>query len=636
MPTLLQQLDLLRAERDYERDEFRRETETYGIRRKVKRGDCWFPARLGRSYYNAMNRLVVEIYRDHSEDVEHNFEYGRTVQFFQADAVEQLSYASFTGVVSYAESERMVVVLPDESALSRLVAYERWGVQLGFDETSYQLMTTALQRTMAAKDGSLAHLRNLVHGSEKPAFGALPSTLRWPWLNESQQEAVRRILVAHDVMVVHGPPGTGKTTTLVEAVSEVLRRETQVLVCAQSNMAVDWISEQLSDRGLSVLRLGNPTRVTDKMLSFTYERRFENHPSYSTLWAIRRTIRQLYDQSHSRRSESFHQKVARLREKADELEWKIRTELFDTSRVIACTLAGSASPLLQATHFHTLFVDEAAQAMEAACWIAMQKCDRVILAGDHCQLPPTIKSPAALKANLGQTLMEQLVEKHPSAVSMLNVQYRMSEELMRFSSEWFYHGELKAAPMIRERSILSDIENPLVWIDTSSLPADDGSGEQSVHEEYVGLNYGRINKPEAQAAIRVLHEFVSRVSRQRLIEENIDIGIISPYRAQIQYMRQLVRRSDYLKPLRKQITINTVDSFQGQERDVILISMVRSNEQGEIGFLRDLRRMNVAITRARYKVIVLGAAETLCRHAFYRRLYESCVLESLSSDDEKA
>ena len=635
MPSLLRQRELLLQEFEYERAEFRRETEALGIRRKVKRGDCWFPARLGHSYYNSLDRLVVEIYRTEEQDVEHNFEYGRSVQFFQSDALGNLTYASFFGTVSYAEPERMVVALPGETALSQLQTYEHWGVQLSFDETTYRLMLAALDTVGKARDNRLEHLRNIVHGTLKPQFSPHLPTQSWPWLNDSQQDAVCQILASRDVMVVHGPPGTGKTTTLVEAVSEVLRRETQVLVCAQSNMAVDWIAEQLGDRGLSVLRLGNPVRVTDKMLSYTYERRFESHPSYSTLWAVRRTIHQFYDVPHRKRPESFHQKMARLKEKADELEWKIRTELFDNSRVIACTLAGSASPLLQGFHFHTLFIDEAAQALEAACWIAAQKADRIVLAGDHCQLPPTIKSPVALKGNLGETLMEQLVSKHPSAVRMLTVQYRMNEPLMRFSSEWFYGGLLTAAPMVRNRSMLADMDYPLVWIDTTHIPTDKQGEEEYVREEFSGANFGRVNRTEARLTLKALRAYARRLSRHRLLEENVDIGIISPYRAQIQYLRGLLKRDEYLKPLRKHITVNTVDSFQGRERDVIVLSLVRANEEGEIGFLRDLRRMNVAITRARLKLIILGAAETLCRHRFYRKLYETCAHEALSAGDEE-
>lgn len=636
MLSLQQQKQLLQKEYEFERNEFRRETEAFGIGRKVKRGDCWFPVTVGRSYYNSLDRLVVEIHRSTDSDIEHNFEYGRSVCFFSQQNGDNLTYLNFSGTISYAEADRMVVVLPNEQALSQLQALENGGVQLNFDETSYKLMNEALDAVISARGNRLAELRDIIRSRNPVSRTENLLRLNLPWLNASQEQAVNDVLAARDVMIVHGPPGTGKTTTLVEAIMEVMRREPQVMVCAQSNMAVDWISEQLADRGVSVLRIGNPSRVTDKMLSFTYERRFESHPDYSTLWSIRHTIRQLYSTPRKGRSESFHQKIARLRERADELELRIRNALFDQSRVVACTLVGSANQLLQGIHFHTLFIDEAAQALEPACWIALRKCDRFVLAGDHCQLPPTIKSNAARYGGLDKTLMETLAETHPEAVRLLTVQYRMNEALMRFSSEWFYEGKLQAAPEVSHRGIMADMDEPLVWVDTAG---EDNEGQEDFHEQFIGASYGRINKAEARLTLATLIDYAERIGRQRLLEERIDIGIISPYKAQVQYLRALLKKNSYLRPLRKSITINTVDAFQGQERDVILVSLVRANEAGEIGFLNDLRRMNVAITRARMKLIILGASTTLCRHKFYKKLYDNCsklTIQSLCQNEDSA
>ena len=620
--SLQEQLSLLKKEYEYEKQAFQRDTEMMGIDRKVKRGDCWFTITVGRSYYNSLDRFVVEITRNADNDIEHNFEYGRQVCFFSQDASGMLHYFNFQATVSYAEADRMVVELPGEGALAQLQSAERLGVQLHFDDYSYKVMFEALHRVIEAKGNRLATLRDLFHTAAPVSWGvesALP--LRLPWLNASQEQAVRDVLRARDVLIVHGPPGTGKTTTLVEAISEVLRREPQVMVCAQSNTAVDWICQQLSDRGIAVLRIGNPSRVTETMLANTYEHRFESHPDYPDLWQIRRSIRQLYSQPRKARGENFHQKIARLRERADEIEMRIRHALFDQSRVIACTLTGAANQLLVGQHYHTLFIDEAAQALEAACWIPLQRVDRVILAGDHQQLPPTIKSPEAMRAGLGRTLMEQVAHRKPEVVRLLRVQYRMNEALMRFSSEWFYHGLLEAAPEVRHRSLLDDVDDPLVWVDTPTEAA----------EQFVGSSYGRINKTEASLTLQALHHYVERIGRHRLIAERVDFAIISPYRAQVQYLRNLVRHDEMLRPLRKQITVNTVDAFQGQERDVVMVSLVRSNEQGQIGFLSDLRRMNVAITRARFKLIILGSKDTLCQHKFYKKLFDRCKQVSFDS-----
>ncbi len=614
--TLERQLQLLRKEYEAEKEAFQRDTETSGIERKVKRGDCWYPITVGRAYYNSLDRFVVEITPSDATEEDHNFEYGRQVCFFSRDLTGKLTYLPFQATVSYAESGRMVVELPSEAALAQLQALTHPGVQLHFDDYSYRVMFEALHTTISAKNNRLAALRDLFHTSAPVSWGAEPAhPLSLPWLNASQQQAVRDVLRAKDVLVVHGPPGTGKTTTLVEAIDQVLRREPQVLVCAQSNTAVDWICAQLAARSIHVLRIGNPSRVTEQMLAHTYERQFEAHPDYPTLWQIRRTIRQLFAQPRKKRDGSFHQKIARLRERAAELELRIRHTLFDQTRVVACTLTGAANPLLTGHRFHTLFIDEAAQALEAACWIALQRADRVVLAGDHQQLPPTIKCAEALRGGLGRTLMQHLAETKPEAVRLLRVQYRMNEALMKFSSDWFYHGLLQAAPEVRHRSLLDEVDEPLVWID---------SADEAPQEETLQSTYGRINKEEAQLTLRALHDYVHRFGRHRLLEERVDFAVISPYRAQVQYLRSLVKHDEALRPLRSQISVNTVDAFQGQERDVVLVSLVRANDDGQIGFLNDLRRMNVAITRARFKLIILGSSKTLCRHAFYRKLFENC------------
>jgi superfamily I DNA and/or RNA helicase len=600
---------LLEIEYNTEKEEFRRQTATMGLLRKVKRGDCWFPVSVGRCYYNSLNQFVIEITRNEDSDIEHNFEFGRPVCFFAVDRDEKLKYFDFTATVSYVKEDLMVLVIPEIGIAIELQNVERLGVQIFFDETSYKLMFEALDRTINAKDNRLAYLRDLFYSSMKSEKFTFNS-LRFPWLNRTQEEAVNQVLWAKDVAVVHGPPGTGKTTTLVEAIYEILHRENQVLVCAQSNMAVDWISEKLVDRGVNVLRIGNPTRVNDKMLSFTYERRFESHPEYPQLWSIRKMIREI--KSNRRHTDSWHQKIERLKDRAMELEIKINADLFGEARVIASTLTGSANRILERQKFGTLFIDEAAQALEAACWIAIRKATRVILAGDHCQLPPTVKSIAALKGGLDKTLMERIVENKPETVTLLKMQYRMNEQIMRFSSDWFYHGEIESAPEIKYRGIL-DWDMPMVWIDTSEMDS---------KEEFVGESFGRINKEEAALTLSTLSDYFDKIGKQRVLDECLDVGIISPYRAQVQYMRKLIKMKENFKPFRQRISVNTVDGFQGQERDIVIISLVRANDEGQIGFLCDLRRMNVAITRARMKLMIIGNSKTMTHHPFYRKLYD--------------
>ncbi|MBO5186592.1 MAG: AAA family ATPase [Prevotella sp.] len=637
---------LLELEYNADKETFRRQTDEMGLRRIIKRGDAWFPLRVARSYYNSLNQLAIEVFRLADTDIEHNFEFGRPVVFF---TVEEENNAvkgnrekaagtrikhSVTGTVSYVDGDRMVVTVPDGTNIAALQGTGDAGVQLSFDETSYRAMFAALDKVMRGK-GRLAYLRDLFYSRQK-AETLTFTPMRFPYLNTTQEQAVNKVLMAKDVAIVHGPPGTGKTTTLVEAIYETLRRESQVLVCAQSNMAVDWISEKLVDRGISVLRIGNPTRVNDKMLSFTYERRFEAHPDYPQLWSIRKAIRDLRA-NRRRGDERWHSRMESLKSRATEIEIRINNELFADARVVACTLVGSANRLLDGIRFSTLFIDEAAQALEAACWIAIRRAGRVIFAGDHCQLPPTVKSIAALKAGLGKTLMERIVEQKPDVVTLLRMQYRMNEDIMRFSSNWFYGGEVEASPEVKYRGIL-DFDTPMEWIDTSSLSeevrvksekystAQPNSSfstlNSSFKEQFVGENFGRINKAEAELTLKTLEDYFLKIGRRRITDERIDVGVISPYRAQVQYLRRRIYKSDFFKPFRHRISVNTVDGFQGQERDVILISLVRSNDEGQIGFLRDLRRMNVAITRARMKLIILGDASTMTRHPFYRKLWE--------------
>ena len=680
---LLQQRTLLQLEYYTEKEAFRKLTEQMGMQRKVKRGDAWFPLRVGKSFYNSLNQTAIEVFRTSDQDIEHNFEFGRPVMFFMVKKmgknenqgntalqqsenanqkvqssnlkvqsnqkvqssnlkVQSIKYFSFTGTVSYVDGDRMVITVPDSAPLLDLQqSTEPIGVQLSFDETSYKLMFEALDRVMKAKNNRLAYLRDLFYSHQKAGrFSFEP--MKFPWLNPTQERAVNEVLWAKDVAIVHGPPGTGKTTTLVEAINETLMRESQVLVCAQSNMAVDWISEKLVDRGINVLRIGNPTRVNDKMLGFTYERRFESHPDYPQLWAIRKAIRELR-KNRKKGSENYHQKMERLKSRAAEIEIRINSELFGEARVIACTLVGSAHRLLEGMKFGTLFIDEAAQALEAACWIPMRRASRVILAGDHCQLPPTVKSIAALRAGLGKTLMERIAENKPEVVTLLKIQYRMNDEIMRFSSDWFYGGKVESAPQIKYRSVL-DYDHPITWIDTSNeenqitiegedAPEDSASTSSSVSaanqnsdlnfkEQFVGESFGRINKAEAELTLLTLAEYFTKIGKQRVLSESIDVGIISPYRAQVQYLKKLIKKYEFFKPYRRLISVNTVDGFQGQERDVILISLVRSNDEGQIGFLKDLRRMNVAMTRARMKLIILGNKDTMTKHPFYKKLWE--------------
>jgi superfamily I DNA and/or RNA helicase len=624
---LQEQESLLRLEFDHEKAEYEELCRQAGIARRIRQGKCRYPLLVGRSLYNALDQLVVEVVGAEPESPEESdarltdeFEPGRPVSFFYTTADGEGNVPRFLPYacqISRVDGQRLQVTVPNLQAVELLRDYAnrgRLGLQLAFDATSFRVMREAIHRVKETDDAKLLRLRHALIGSATPEFRA-EMPVSFPWLNASQEAAVHKVLTARQVAIVHGPPGTGKTTTLVEAIGETLRREEQVLVCAQSNAAVDWICEQLMVRGVSVLRVGNPMRVSDALLSATYERRYESHPDYTELWSIRRELRRLYGLGrHLSATERRNRdnQIGKLRNRATELEIRIDAALFAGARVVACTLIGSASKVLERKHFPTLFIDEAAQAFEAACWAAILRADRVIFAGDHKQLPPTIKSRETERAGLGRTLMEYVAVRKPECVQLLTVQYRMHRDIMSFPSHRFYGGRLKAAPEVADRTVLP-LEYPLVWIDTTQL---------GLEEEQNNYTLSRLNTAEARLLLQALNDYVAKVGMDRLLAERVDFGIISPYKSQVQLLRQMVRQCAELRPLRAAISVNTVDGFQGQERDVIFISMVRGNDEGRIGFLGDLRRMNVAITRARMKLVILGDSATLSHTDFYRQLFE--------------
>lgn len=610
---------LLRQEFDYERTCY--ESSLNNISGRMQESNCRYPVSLQGNEYNSLDQLVLTLtYEMGPDETDNDFEPGKPVEFFYIDdhagqredstrsTIHPLQHQCYVEQVG---EGFLQVAVPNKSALQSIravAANKLLGIQLCIDSTSFRAMEEALHNAMRSDNERFVHLRDTLIGPLEPRFRSLPK-LSFPWLNASQNEAIQKVVEAQEVAIIHGPPGTGKTTTLVEAVIETLQRETQVMVCAPSNAAVDWISEQLMRRGVNVLRVGNPLRMSDEMLECSYERRYAAHPDYSELWSIRKLLREGLAGGKSREKQA---KMRNMRERATELEIKINADLFNQARVVSCTLVGSSYHVLEHRLFSTLFIDEAAQALEPACWVAILKTDRVVLSGDHQQLPPTIKCMEAARGGLDQTLMQKVVKNKPNCVSLLTTQYRMHRDIMGFSSRWFYHNQLTAAPEVADRQI-SMMDTPLMWIDTSQC---------QFGEKESARTSSKLNAEEARLLIHTLRDYIDMIGLERIQNDRVDFGIISPYKAQVRLIRRLLKMQKFFRTLRRQISVNSVDGFQGQERDVIIISMVRDNDAGTIGFLRDLRRMNVALTRARMKLIVLGNAETLGRHRFYCELIE--------------
>ncbi len=615
---LERQAVLLKQEFDYERTSYEQSLRS-GISGRMQESNCRYPVTLLANSYNALNQLVLMVtYEVSPDETDNDFEPGRPVEFFRLDksgdseSPPTRKPIATTCYVEQVGEGTIQVAVPNKSMLQSIrdtAANTLLGLQLCIDSTSFHVMEDALHDAMHSQNERFVHLRDTLIGSLQPRFRNLPQ-LSFPWLNTSQNAALQKVVEAMEVAIIHGPPGTGKTTTLVEAVIETLQRETQVMVCAPSNAAVDWISEQLMRRGVNVLRIGNPLRMSDEMLACSYEHRYAAHPDYSELWSIRRALRERAGGEGKSREKQA--RLHKMRTRATELEIKINADLFEQARVVSCTLIGSGYHILEHRHFSTLFIDEAAQALEPACWAAILKSDRVVFSGDHQQLPPTIKCTEAARGGLDVTLMQKVSREKPQCVSMLTIQYRMHRDIMGFSSQWFYHGCLTAAPEVGDRQI-SLMDTPLMWIDTSGC---------DFNEKENARTSSKLNAEEARLLIHTLRDYIDMIGMERIVNERVDFGIISPYKAQVRLLRKLIKMQRFFRVLKRQISVNTVDGFQGQERDVIIISMVRDNDSGTIGFLRDLRRMNVALTRARMKLIVLGNAETLSKHKFYKCLIE--------------
>ena len=613
--------ELIKLERQADLDYYRQKVLLRSLQQRTKEGTTWYPVRLKRDYIGTGERLIIEIDRTSHLDQPHAFQSGKSVSVF-SNAGGKPEKDHVNGVINYVRDNTMVITL-NVDELPEWIEDSLLGVDVMFDEMSYREMEFALKEVMKAEENRVAELREILIGKEN---AALDKSNHWPVppskLNSSQVAALEKIVVVQDVGFIHGPPGTGKTTTLVQAITQVVRDEKQVLVCAPSNAAVDLLTDKLSEQGLSVLRIGHPARVTEQSLSKTLDAKIADHPSYRELRALRKKMEQLKSTALKyKRNFGYHEKQERklllqesraLKADADLLEFYIVNDLLQSTQVICCTLVGSSHPVLRGKKFQTVFIDEAAQALEPACWIPILRSHRLIFAGDHQQLPPTIKSNEAARLGLAKTLFEKGIERHPELSVMLKVQYRMHQEIMKFSAKYFYDNALVADDSVKNETLTPD-ESPVEFIDTAGCGYNEAQDPETL---------SRFNVDEARLMMDVVEALVERIGSDKWLGKNLSLGIITPYRAQVEYLHKLAESSPILEPLQALISINTVDAFQGQERDVIAISFVRSNDKSEVGFLGDIRRTNVAMTRAKKKLIMIGDSATLGSHPFYTELLD--------------
>lgn len=612
-------LELLSIEKEEDIRLYREKVLSRKLKDRVKDGYSWYPVRMNRVFVGMGERWTVEIEAPEGMKTDNQvFQSGGAVSLFGMDADRESG--RIYGVITYLRKGRMRISvgmehLPDWLNRSRL------GIDIEFDDKTYQEMEKALRKAIdPGKNKRLAELRDILLSKRAASSHNWEVQFRHPALNESQNEAIQKSLEALDVAIIHGPPGTGKTTTMVQAIKETVLHEHQVLVCAPSNTAVDLLTLRCHEEGIHVVRLGNPARVEEELQDLTLDASITRHQDYGALKKLRKDAEEMRRQAakHTRRGAwedrkrrgQLFREARELKDMARQLEDYILNQTIQRAEVITCTLTGAASSVIGRKRFHTVFIDEAGQALAPACWIPIKKANRVIMAGDHQQLPPTVKSFEAGKAGLHETLFETVINLKPDVSVMLNRQYRMHEQIMEFSARQFYDGQLEADPGVRFRSLGDDFP-PVEFVDTAGC----GFNEKR-HSETRSL----YNAEEGQLLLRHLATLLRDLQKAdpETINERFTVGLIAPYKAQVMKLQEQVEASPMLSTYARNLTIKTVDGFQGQERDVVYISLTRSNDKGEIGFLKDIRRMNVALTRARKKLVVVGDSATLGEHSFYK------------------
>lgn len=605
--------NLLKIEREEDLNAYLRLTGTSSVTDRRANGLTWYPIAIRGTEMSRGDYLSVEMERTTHQDFFHQFRFGAAVVLFSnhdagKDRIE--------GVISYLGGNRMKVTLRTDE-LPDWAADGKLGIDLLFDNNSYEEMQQALKqaaaRALIQEEGRLVHI---LTGEAAPAFRKDCYPYSHPQLNSLQQEAVNKILAATELAIVHGPPGTGKTTTLVQAIKALIKQDhQQILVTAPSNAAVDLLTEKLALEGLRVIRMGNPARVSTALMSQTLDHQLSVHPDMKSLKQLKKQAAEYKNMAHKykrnfgkaeqEQRKALFNEARKISKEVGDIEQYMVDDLLNKTQVIAATLVGSNHYTIRDRKFATVVIDEAGQALEPGCWIPVMKADKVVFAGDHCQLSPTIKSNEAAKQGLSVTLLEKCVALHPESVTLLEEQYRMNEQIMNYSSQVFYGDRLKAHATVAHQLLYAG-DRALDFIDTA------GTGYEEKSE-----GTSTSNPEEAALLIKHLRGLCDTLSQHYSIENFPSIGIISPYAQQLPVLKELLVNCPDLQAYAGHMTVNTIDSFQGQERDIIYISLTRSNPEGRIGFLSDIRRMNVAMTRARKKLVVIGDSATLSRLPFY-------------------
>jgi len=603
--------ELMNKEKAADRAAYEELTSTLSIYERRENGMSWYPVAIRDTELGRGDYLTVEVERTSNTEILHNLRFGMTAALFsnhdpKEDRVE--------GTITHVSGNRLKLSLrtdelPDWTRRGKL------GIDSVFDENSYSEMQSALKAAAALSEKKEeGRLVRILTGAETPAFEKIAAGKKNKELNASQESAINKILEARDLAIVHGPPGTGKTTTLVEAICRLLYAGSKkILVCAPSNAAVDLLSEKLAAEGLNVVRIGNPARVGEGQLALTLDSRIAAHPQSKEIKRLKKQAAEYRDLAHKyKRSfgpaereqrKALFNEARQISREVENTEQYIAADLLDRAQVITATLVGANHYSIRNRQFDIAIIDEAAQVLEAACWIPILKTKKLVMAGDPFQLPPTVKDNA-LNKELGRTLMEKNIGLHPEAVVMLNEQYRMHQKIGGFSSKEFYRDELKPHSSVAGHLVFND-DRPMLFVDTA------GCGFEEKLE-----GRGLSNPEEATFLVRLLQAYLVEAS-----PASPTVALIAPYRHQVELLRSIATET-LDENQQALVTVNTVDSFQGAERDAVFISLTRSNADQSIGFLSEVRRMNVAMTRARKKLVLVGDGGTLGNLKFYEDLLQ--------------
>ena len=616
---------LLSIEQEEDLRLFKEEFLRADINKRRENGFTWYPIVILSEEPSGSKHVLVELERKTYIDKPHQFGAGKNVTLFSN---KNNVHVEVNGTIKsvYRNSIKLII---NADELPDWVYDGKLGLNLQFDSTSYQEMFFALEKLIQAKENRVAELREIIYNNEQANFFPIDENIILPQLNLSQNRAVRHVLSAKDIAIIHGPPGTGKTTTLVQAIRLTTQKEKQVLVCAPTNTAVDLLTEKLLEEGIHVLRIGHPARVSDDLLKTTIDGKIINSSYYKDIKSLRKNAeeyfkmaskyKRTFGKEEAEQRSMYYNEAKRCVKEADLLEDYIIDEELNTAQVITCTPVNASSRFLKNKKFSTLFFDEASQALDPMLWIPLLKSNRIILAGDHFQLPPVVKSREAELGGLKQTVLDKMMNQKELSV-LLNIQYRMHNAIMHFSNKIFYNNELSADVSVKETSILADENIPILhkaiqFIDTA------GCGfEEMQNQETLSL----YNTPEALLIWKHLHQLINECQLHSVNTDTLSIGIIAPYKSQIETLYEQFQETTYTQDIKNNCSIKTIDGFQGEERDIIYISFVRSNDKGEIGFLSDIRRTNVALTRARKKLVMIGDSATLANHKFYKELIDYC------------